>query len=86
MWTRLSNTGARFLSQAEERQEETCIMDVIITLREQYVVDNNRLQCLCFGISCTVFLLGLDVVEVLAQRQVSDGSVLGQPHQQSGQV
>lgn len=31
-------------------------------------------------------LLWLDVVEVLAQTKVSDGSVLGQPHQQGGQV
>lgn len=32
------------------------------------------------------FLLGLDVVEVLAQRQVPDGAVLGQPNQESRQV
>lgn len=34
----------------------------------------------------TVFLLRLDVVEVLAQRKVPNRSVLGQPHQQGGQV
>lgn len=39
-------------------------------------------MCVC----CTFHPLGLDVVEVLAQREVPDGAVLGQPHQQGGQI
>lgn len=37
-------------------------------------------------VCCTFHPLGLDVVEVLAQREVPDGAVLGQPHQQGGQI